>query len=240
MEIAREVLIELLELQKIDSRIDRMEQRRRNLPEQAALEELEDQRREAEKLVGEQEAVVEDVVRRHNKLDADVDLISQKIKAEEEKLYGGDVTSPRELQNLQAEIDSLKRRRTSMEDVELEVMEEREVAEAKLGELTDGFRSLSEQVDEAMGKRDVAAREIDEQLAQAREERSRWAPKFSGDVLSFYDELRESRKGVAIAAFTDGTCQGCHMKLPAQEAKRIMEADGVIYCDECRRVLVVV
>ncbi|MGH2722395.1 MAG: C4-type zinc ribbon domain-containing protein [Actinomycetota bacterium] len=38
----------------------------------------------------------------------------------------------------------------------------------------------------------------------------------------------------------DGSCQGCHMRLPSQEYERVRDATGLIRCDECGRILVVV
>lgn len=240
MDLPRETLLELLELQKIDSTIDRLEARKRNLPEQAELEELEEQLTSIEKQIAEQQSVVDDVVTRHNKLDGDVDLISKKIGEEQEKLYAGNVTSPRELSGLQAEVESLGRRKKAMEDVELEVMEEREKAETLLGGLTDEADSTRSAVEAARNRRDAAATDIDAQLAEARAEREKWSPKFSSEILEFYDGLRQQRGGVAIAALTGGTCQGCNMRLPAQEVERVKAVQGVAYCDECRRVLVAV
>lgn len=240
MDLPRETLLELLELQKIDSTIDRLEGRKRNLPEQAELEELEEKLTSIEKQIAEQQSVVDDVVTRHNKLDGDVDLISKKIAEEQEKLYSGNLTSPRELSALQAEVESLGRRKKAMEDAELEVMEEREKAEGLLRGFTEEAESTQSAVDEARQRRDTAATDIDAQLTEARAEREKRSPKFSAEVLEFYDGLREQRGGVAIAALSDGTCQGCNMRLPAQEVERVRAVKGVAYCDECRRVLVAV
>ena len=58
-------------------------------------------------------------------------------------------------------------------------------------------------------------------------------------LLHVYDEIRTARGGIGAAAMVDGVCQGCHMRLPAQEAERVRSAEGLIRCDECRRILVV-
>ena len=48
------------------------------------------------------------------------------------RLDAGQVSSPRELENLQSEIESLLRRQSDLEDAELEVMERLESAQARL------------------------------------------------------------------------------------------------------------
>lgn len=238
MDLPRQALLDLLELQKIDSTIDRLEARRRNLPEQAELEALEQRLGEVERSVGDQQAEVDDTVGRQKKLEGDIDLISQKIAAEEARLYSGSINSPKELSALQAELESLRRRKSSLEDSDLEIMEEREGKEKELQRLTEEQTSLRASTAEWAEKRDRAATDIDLQLTEARASREQWVPKFDRETIEFYDGLRAQRGGIAIAALEAGTCQGCHMKLPAQEYEKVRQSSGLVYCDECRRILV--
>lgn len=238
MDLPRQALLDLLELQRIDSTIDRLQSRRRNLREQEELEALESRLGEIEKELGDQQAAVDEVTTRQKKIDGDIDLISQKIAAEQERLYAGNINSPKELAHLQAELESLRRRKSSLEDTDLEIMEEREAKEKELQRLTEEQTSLQAQIQEAAANRDRAATDIDVQLGEAQGKRGTWAPKFDNETLEFYDGLRASRGGVAIAALEDGTCQGCHMKLPAQEYEKVRQSEGLVYCDECRRILV--
>lgn len=240
MEPSRETLVQLLELQKIDATIDRLEARRRNLPEQARLDALQERMVALEKSVAEQQAVVDEVAGRQHKLDGEIEMLSAKIASEEQKLYSGAVASARELAAFQAEIESLKRRRTNVEDADLEIMEESEEAQKKLEGLKEEEAELRAAVAEAAADKDRASSELEEQLRGANEERGTWVPRFDPELLRFYDDLRVARGGVAIAALSDGACQGCHMRLPAQEYERVRHAEGLIYCDECRRILVVV
>lgn len=238
MDLPRQALLDLLELQRIDSTIDRLEARRRNLPEQEELEVLERRLAEIEKSLGDQQAAVDEATTRQKKIDGDIELMSQKIAAEQERLYSGNINSPKELSHLQAELESLRRRKSSLEDADLEVMEEREGKEKELERLQEEQSTLQTTIEEATVNRDRAAEDIDAQLGEARVQRGEWLPKFDDETLEFYDGLRASRGGVAIAALEGGTCQGCHIKLPAQEYEKVKQSAGLVYCDECRRILV--
>lgn len=231
--------MDLLELQRVDSTIDRLEARRRNLPEQAELENLEVRLAELEKSVGEQQATVDDVLMRQSKLDTEIEMIAAKVSKEDARLYSGQIASPKELADLQEEIQSLKRRKSNLEDSDLEVMEEREGAEKQLDTLKQEVAEVRTLIEVATAARDRASMEIDEQLASARAERGEWVPKFESELLGLYDDLRASKGGVGAAALLDGVCQGCHMRLPNQEVERVRKAEGLIRCDECRRILVV-
>lgn len=231
--------MQLLELQRVDSTIDRLEARRRNLPEQSELDNLEQRLAELEKSIGEQQAILDDIVKRQSKLDTEIEMISAKIESEGGRLYSGQIANPKELADIQEEIESLKRRKSSLEDSDLEVMEEREGAEHQFNPLKEEADQVRQQIQETIVRRDQASAEIDRQLAEARDERTAWVPKIDSELLERYDDLRATKGGVGAAALVDGVCQGCHMRLPNQEVERVRKAEGLILCFECRRILVV-
>lgn len=239
VEASRQSLLELLELQRIDSTIDRLTGRLYNLPEQAELDSLEERQRTLEAQVGEQEATLDEVAGRQRKLDNEIDNIGRKIADEEDRLNSGDVGSPRELAGIAAEVESLRRRRTRFEDEDLEVMEEREVLEKELTGLRTELKSLQAQVAEAITKRDAAGGEVGAELEKARAQKEDWVPRIPPDLLSFYNDLRAAKHGVGAAALQGNMCLGCHMQLPAQEVARVRASKGLIRCDECGRILVV-
>jgi predicted nucleic acid-binding Zn-ribbon protein len=239
MDATPEELLQLLELQKVDSAIDRLNSRLRDLPEQAELEALEEQLRSLEREAGETQAALNDVGIRQRRLDNEIDSIGQKIEMEQARLNSGDVSSARELSALAAEVDSLKRRRLKFEDDDLEVMEEAEVLEKQMSSLSEQIDELRAAVDSTAKRRDEASRQVSEELETARPRREHWASRTAPDLLSFYDELRAAKGGVGAAALSGSTCLGCHMQLPAQEVEHLRKTPGVVRCDECGRILVV-
>lgn len=239
MDTSRGALLNLLELQKVDTAIDRLTARCANLPEQATLDTLTAGLAETQEQAARRQTVLDEVVIRQKRLDFEVDSISQKINAESNRLYSGTINSSKELSDLSREVEALKRRKSILEDADLAVMEERELVEQELQALRDQAARLAVQVDEARVARDRAAGEIGEQLSATQAERTRWAPKIDGELLTLYDTIRASRSGVGVAAMDGDVCLGCHMRLPAQEADRVRHAQGLIRCDDCRRILVV-
>jgi predicted nucleic acid-binding Zn-ribbon protein len=240
VDTSRQAQLNLLELQRVDSTIDRLEARLRHLPEQAALEALEARLAELEAEVAQRQAALDDVVTRQRRLDYEVDSVSQKIALEERRLYSGTVGSPKELSDLSREVEALKRRQSILEDNDLEVMEEREGLEKELNALLDDRAGLVREIEEARSRRDTAAGDAAVALGAAEEERKQWAPRIDPQLLKVYDQIRSTKGGIGAAAMVDGVCQGCHMRLPAQEAERVRTAEGLVRCDECQRILVVI
>jgi uncharacterized protein len=240
MEATPEELMQLLELQKVDSAIDRLNARVRNLPEQAELEALEESLNALERGAGETQAQLNEVSARQRKLDNEIDSVERKVKMEEARLNSGDVSSARELSSLAAEVESLKRRLAKFEDEDLEVMEEVERLEKQMSAQSDQIDRLREEIELATRMRDQAGRKVAEELEAARPRRAHWASRSTPELLALYDELRAAKGGVGAAALSGSTCLGCHMQLPAQEVERLRRSPGVLKCEECGRILVVV
>jgi predicted nucleic acid-binding Zn-ribbon protein len=240
VDTSRDALLTLLQLQRVDSTIDRLQGRLAHLPEQSALDALEARAEELDSQVAERQAVFDDVSTRQRRLDFEVDTLVQKIRAESGRLYSGVVSNAKELQGISREVEALKRRKSVLEDNDLEVMEERDGVEKQLEALTTDRSSLAAEIERARVARDQAAGETGLQLDAAEAERQRWVPRVDPQLLKVYDTIRASKGGVGAAAMIDGTCQGCHMRLPAQEAERVRTTGGLVRCDECQRILVVV
>ncbi|HKN48788.1 MAG TPA: C4-type zinc ribbon domain-containing protein [Actinomycetota bacterium] len=240
MDTSRDALLTLLQLQRVDSTIDRLQARLAHLPEQAALDALEVKAQELDAQIAERQAVFDDVSTRQRRLDFEVDTLVQKIKAESGRLYSGVVNNAKELQDISREVEALKRRKSVLEDNDLEVMEERDGVEKVLEALTTERSSLAAEIERGRVARDEAAGETGRQLTAAETERQRWVPRVDPQLLEVYDTIRASKGGVGAAAMVDGTCQGCHMRLPAQEAERVRTTGGLVRCDECQRILVVI
>jgi predicted nucleic acid-binding Zn-ribbon protein len=240
VDTSRDALLTLLQLQRVDSTIDRLQARLAHLPEQAALDALEAKAQDLDAQIAERQAVFDDVSTRQRRLDFEVDTLVQKIKAESGRLYSGVVSNAKELQDISREVEALKRRKSVLEDNDLEVMEERDGVEKELGALTNERSSLAAEIERGRLARDEAAGETGLQLAAVEAERQRWVPRVDSQLLQVYDTIRASKGGVGAAAMVDGTCQGCHMRLPAQEAERVRTAGGLVRCDECQRILVVI
>ncbi len=130
MKAAPDDQLRLLDLQALDSTTDRLTHRRRTLPELAEIEELAERHGRLADDIVLLETEDRDLGREQAKVDGDVEQVRSRMGRDQKRLDAGQVGSPRELESLQSEIDSLKRRQAELEDVELEVMEKRERVQA--------------------------------------------------------------------------------------------------------------
>jgi predicted nucleic acid-binding Zn-ribbon protein len=165
--------------------------------------------------------------------------MTQKEQAEQTRLYDGSIANAKELEALQHEIDSLRRRRSDREDELLALLEIREGLErdaAGADRETAELRAAADQVAGAAG--DELGRTGSE-LTGRTAERERIAAEIDPEVLELYDDLRRQKKGIGAAGLVDGVCQACHEQLSAAELDRVKRTEGIRRCEHCRRILVV-
>lgn len=230
----------LLDVQELDSRIDRLAHRRRTLPELAEITDLRKQRDEAAADVVVAQTEVDDLGREQRKADADVEQVKSRRARDQRRLDQGQVGSPKELQNLQHEIETLERRISDLEDAELDVMERLETAQAQLDQLQASIGEYDEGLRELEKRRDAATAEIDAEVREAESERGQIVAGLPDDLLKLYERLRGSHGGVGAAALVQRRCQGCQLELNAADLREIAAApeDEVLRCEECQRILV--
>ena len=224
----------LLRLQGIDTEIREKKQRLRDvLQAQKGGQELDEVRQRHERS-GE---ALQEAQMRQKALEFELNQISNKRRDSEQRLYSGKVQNPKELADLQHEIDSLARRRSGVEDELLEAMLEVESAQEE-------DESASEQLDEMeaiWGRQQTAlAREQDElatrlnALLAAREEQLvRVDPK----NLVAYESTRSKRGGVAMAVVKDGLCQMCGVRVSSNKVSAAHDG-RLVRCGSCDRILV--
>jgi predicted nucleic acid-binding Zn-ribbon protein len=228
----------LLELQSHDSAIDRLTARRRSLEAGESLASARTGADAAERRLGDLRLRLDAFDRDAVKLEHEVDSISQKVSAEERRMYDGSVANAKELESIRHEVENLKKRRSDREDELLALMEQREDVERAAKEAQVAFDELRAGV-EAVGA--DAARElagIEAELEARAADRAARAGAVDPELLELYEDLRPQKKGVAAVALVDGVCQGCHEQLSAVELDRLKRTDGVKRCEHCRRILV--
>jgi uncharacterized protein len=235
-----EAQLRLLELADLDTELGRLDHRRRTLPETAELAQLSERAAKVRDAITIADTNLADLDRDLSRAERDVDQVRVRIDRDNQRLDAGQVSNARELESLQNEVVSLRKRQDDLEEVVLELMERRESAQA----LRDGAAAEGETVgaDEAAvtARRDAAAAEINEQAAKATAARATAAGDVPADLVALYDKIRASSGGLGAAPLRRGQCGGCRVMLSTVDLNEIRAAapDEVIRCEECRRILV--
>ena len=231
---------QLLDVQELDSRADHLRHQRATLPEIVRITELETGRGDVDDRLRDARIVVDDLTVAHKKADADVEQVKTRRTRDRDRMDQGLITNPKDLERMQHELESLERRISSLEDTELEIMEQLEEAQRTADQLAAQLAETDAQIAELAVVRDARWVEIDASLTEAEAARAKAVEGLPEDLLALYERLRVQKGGVGAAALRARQCGGCQLTIDAAELGviRAAAADEVIRCEECQRILV--
>lgn len=240
MKAAPVAQLRLLDLQEVDTALDRLAHRRRTLPELAEIDRHESRLAELRDAIVGAETELSDADREQRKVENDVDVVRTRMARDQQRLDTGAVSHAKELESLRHELDSLAKRQGDLEEIVLEHMERREEIEGRLAALRAEQESVSAELAAATGRRDEAFASIDSDSAARAAERATLSAELPADLLALYEKIRGNAGGQGAAALSRGQCMGCRLPLPPTELSkfRTAPADEVLRCDECGRILV--
>ncbi|GAA3530478.1 hypothetical protein AFL01nite_29180 [Aeromicrobium flavum] len=230
----------LLELQAKDSALAHLTHRRGALPEHAEIAAVDARIRELDGRRIEVQTRVSDLERAAAKADAEVELVKTRRTRDEERLSSGAVKNPKDLTSLQSELEALARRIGTLEDDEIEIMEQLEVAQGELSELVTALEGENATRDTLIAARDEKIAVLDAEAAEAAAGREAVLPKVPEDLLTLYKKVATTQNGLGAAALRARRCEGCHLELNGADLRELQAEpeDAVLRCPECSRILV--
>jgi uncharacterized protein len=230
----------LLELQEHDLALDRLRHRRATLPEREQVAGLEATIADLHTTLGGVRAQRDDALAEERRFEAEARAQADHATRQEAHLYSGAITSPRELQALQADLEQLRRLQRGLEDRQLAAMERREPLEAQFDTLEAELAVADAALATTRAALDAAVSEIDAEMATEDAQRSAVAAAIDAGLIADYENRRAKARGVGAARLVGMTCQGCHLSIPATEVAQIRSApEGTVaYCDNCGCILV--
>ncbi len=225
---------ELIELQSVDVEIGR---RRARLAEISPL--IGDD--STVRGLARQSALLESRLRgalsRQKTLDEAVADYTVKVDTAETRLYGGAVRSPRELQDLQADVNMLKRHRAEQEDALLVVLDEvddarrgRDSAAQLLESATAGWEAEQQSMGEEFER-------LERETAELGLRREGVISRIPRSEVALYDRARRRHPMHPVARLHSGVCDACRVGVPTRMALEIRAGDVLTLCPNCDRIL---
>ena len=152
----------------------------------------------------------------------------------------GLISNPKDLERMQHELDSLDRRITTLEDEELEVMEQLEEAQVPSTSCSGRWRSPTSGWACWSPNETGALRRSTRSSPASPPSAARWSRTFPATCSRSTTGCGRARAGSGAAELRARQCGGCRLTLDASEIAQIKAApsDLVIRCEECQRILV--
>ena len=224
----------LYRLQQVDSQIDHAQSRlkaiRQTMENDTELRAASEQTAAAEKQLQEAERVLKQ---------AELDVEKQRIKLQqtEASLYGGSVHNPKELQDLQKDVGSLKRHLETLEDRELEAMQVVENAEKNAQETKAALAQISASRGDQFRELTYESEILNKDIGRYSSERSAVVKDLASQAIQTYEQLRKQRRGIAVTIVSDSACAACGTTLTASQQQSARSTSQLFYCPSCGRIL---
>jgi predicted nucleic acid-binding Zn-ribbon protein len=225
-------LDKLLDLQKLDSAIVRLEAEAQAIPQ--TIEGLEARLIDARAGLDAAKSKTDRIQKDRRVKERELEEVTQGTRKKQARLF--EIKTNEEYSAVLKEIESLKGKSSKLEEEILELLEQADVATQALAEAEKVFKAA-----EAVRQRERAEKEaqlatIQQELAGLREARKTQASRLDGDLLRQYDRLRKSR-GVAVVTVKEGSCSGCGIALTPQTYTEVRRNDQMYICPSCNRIL---
>lgn len=229
----------LIELQLIDTAISHLKIKLANLPEREQITAIHTRLENTAVELAVVETELADVAIDLRRIEVDVEQVADRMKKDESRLSSG-AGSPKELEQLQHELGTLAKRKSELEDGELEVMLKHDAVKVRVDELQNDQVGLKQLELELNIRLENATTEIQSEIGVQQAERGLLVPQIEANLVELYEKVRTSNDGVGAALLVGNKCEGCHLSINAIEIERIksLPADEIIRCEECRRILV--
>jgi predicted nucleic acid-binding Zn-ribbon protein len=224
----------LYQLQKLDSQLDQTDQRL--LAIQSQLE-SDERLKEARQVVADRLAELGKVQKKLKKLEQDASAKHIKVEQSESNLYSGRIKNPKELQDVQAEVASIKRAITTLEDQQLELMLEVETVQADVKQSEDEFKSVEAVVLEDQASLNGERKQLQSKRERMLKEKDASLQQVEPAWLKQYQELRRKKRGIAVSAVIDSACSACGTTLTPGECQAARSPVNIMLCPTCGRIL---
>ncbi len=163
--------------------------------------------------------------------------LGHRLKTQEQRLYGGTISNPKELNALQQEMHRLRLQQSHQEEVTLEAMDAAESLQEKSRRTSEALR----QAEAAWVTQSAALVTRRDQLETRQQEvqvkREQLAAKLDADLLSRYDRIRRTRQGKAVSKVEQGSCQWCRVILTPSQLQHVRISTDLQTCSNCGRIL---
>ena len=175
-----------------------------------------------------------------NLLDSDLEMKSTEAKRKvcEEKLYGGKIRNPKELGDLEHEVQILAHHIDQHTDRVLCLMDEVEVQRQDVRAREDALKQAEAELETITAKYQEVTTRLGAELEELRGKRAQAAKGIrNAQLLRRYDEVRGRLGDPVLLVISEGVCSACHMTLSLDLVRRLKAASQMDSCENCGRIL---
>lgn len=225
----------LFELQKLDVNLEKA--RRKLLQLKALLG-------ESEELTGARKTVTATEAELHRwhaaqkNAELEAQALAEQIETKDKELMSGRVSQPKELEALQANVEALRRQRSSVEDSGMDALLHVEALNQQLAAVQESLRQIESKWQGSQAELQQENAKYKRIYTQIKQQRDAIAQALPPADLKYYEDLRARKAGVAVSPLQNGQCGVCHIMVPTGVVSAVRSRKGeAVLCPSCGRIL---
>jgi predicted nucleic acid-binding Zn-ribbon protein len=171
-----------------------------------------------------------------SRAEADLKLVEQRIQKDEIRL--NQTSSSKDAQGIQAELETLKKRKSDLEDLELAILERKDQVEASYKTIFSDKQSIDEELSAKEALNDAEVLKQRSGLDLLTQQRQRQAALLEPELLALYE--KKATRGVPVGRLLSRECGACRMTIGATALAEInsLASDEIATCPDCQAILI--
>ena len=227
---------DLLSLANLDHEISRSKAAIKNLSSGAQFAQMREAQRDlAAKLINARNAL-DTVELELKRSETDLDLVEQRIAKDIARL--NTTNNSKDAQGIQSELESLKRRKSDLEDIELAILDQKEEASAAYATVASDKSIVDEELSDAEARNEAEIMKLRSGLDLLSNNRAQQAARLSSELMELYE--KKASRGVPVGRLVGRDCGACHISLGATALNEVqsLPRDEIATCPECQAILI--
>lgn len=168
----------------------------------------------------------------------EVQSLTTRIQESENRLMGGQVRNPKELESLQTSIEAMQRQRSAIETLSVEALLKAEELTGELASALTQFQSIQRSWSASQTELMEEEAKLKRGYLHLKKQRETLTETIDKGLLQQYEQMRERKGGIAVAAIENESCSACNVKAPSGVLSTLRsQADRVVFCPSCGRML---
>jgi predicted nucleic acid-binding Zn-ribbon protein len=168
--------------------------------------------------------------------ETDLELVEQRIAKDVARLNS--TNNAKDAQGIQSELESLKKRKSDLEDIELAILEQKEESSAAFATVAADKASVDEELSAGEAKNEAEIMKFRSGLDLLTNDRAQQASRVASDLIELYD--KKAARGVPVARLSGRECGACRISLGATAFNEVesLPRDEIATCPECQAILI--
>jgi len=223
----------LIELQKFDLNIDKINVKKRELPEKIA--QMDEEFGTYIVSMQENKKKFDELNKRHSEKEDKLRRGIDTLKKTKERLL--EVKTNKEYQAILKEIETIENKNSEIEDEIISALEELDHIRVELKAKEKDFDAYRLQYEKEKKKIEEEINQLDVDSSGCQQINNDLRRQIRNELLKKYETIKGKRNGLAVVSVWKEVCGGCHMNIPPQLYIELQRSTDLLSCPNCNRII---